>query len=161
MPTRARRTALVTLALLVAAASASAEVPRHVLHTFLPDGPKTPRGMVAGSDGNFYVFDSWTVFRMSAEGEPLVLHTFPTTAEECCIDSLVEANGIVYGVRQISVGTTRSSVFSVHTDGSGYAVLHSFDETTDGIFPEPLVGAPDGMLFGVLERYGTGGRPAI
>jgi len=104
-----------------------------------------PAGLMEASDGALYgttsqggTDDAGTVFKLSKDGSGYtVLHRFASDVGDRWFPGmhLVEGNdGTLYGTTEIG-GIRRTSgiyvsygtIFKLNKDGSGYAVLHSFD----------------------------------
>jgi len=68
----------------------------------------------------------------------------------------------LYGSGYYAATGTYGGVFRIHTDGTGYEVLHTFSVSTDGAnpFTSPIVGN-DGNLYGTTSFGGTYGYGTI
>ena len=78
------------------------------------------------------------------------------------------SGGVVYGVTQNAGGQSRGSVFAVHTDGSGFTNLHTFNTLTgpintnsDGANPWGGLIVAGGVLYGTAPNGGTGGAGTV
>ena len=107
------------------------------------------------------------VFKMDTNGAiETVLHSFlPSGGDgQYPFGGLVQGpDGTLYGVTQQGGSTSSGgssgygTVFKIGPDGSGYAILHSFDPAVggDGDYPWPgLVIGNDGALYGTADRGG-------
>src|SRR5712692_9633839 len=103
---------------------------------------------------------------MAPDGGFAVMHSFTGGAEDGQYPaaSLIQApDGTLYGTTQIggvgpcAVGGGCGTVFQIAPDGSGYAVLHRFtNSTTDGSQPlAGLIQGPYGMLYGTTVIGGS------
>ncbi len=63
------------------------------------------------------------------------------------------SDGALYGTSGQGGSFSGGTVFKVNSDGSGYAVLHSFSDT-DGWLPGELVQGSDGALYGACQFGG-------
>jgi len=153
-----KKIALLTLiALFLLAAPARAQI--SLLHEFAGgtgDG-KWPYGSLLMSGSTLYGMtqfggseDSGTVFKMQADGSGFtVLHEFAWAAGDGNgpMGSLILSGSTLYGMTRFG-GTSGSgfgTIFKIDTDGTGFALLHSF-----------VGGADDGKYpIGTLTLYGT------
>jgi uncharacterized repeat protein (TIGR03803 family) len=136
-----------------------------VVHTFDNTSGANPfAGLVQGSDGAFYGTTehgniSGTVFKVSADGSAFsVLHSFDSGG-----NGAVPSAGLIQGSDGAFYGTTQyggaaggyGTVSKVSADGSGFAVLHSFDYT-NGSYPQAgVVQGSDGAFYGTTLAGGT------
>jgi uncharacterized repeat protein (TIGR03803 family) len=67
---------------------------------------------------------------------------------------------IVYGATQSGGAGGDGVLFSVHTDGTGFTLLHQF-AGADGSFPRALAAGPGGMVFGIAEIGGSNGEGVL
>jgi uncharacterized repeat protein (TIGR03803 family) len=74
-----------------------------------------------------------TVFAVSPDGNDFnVLHAFTNNPDGAYLrGGLILADDVLYGTTWIGGSNGKGTVFSVHTDGTGYQVLHSF--LTNGV----------------------------
>ncbi len=115
-----------------------------------------------GANGPFY---GGTVFRVSTTGSHYrVLHSFGKGDDGYCpYASLVDVNGILYGMTLSGGANQRGTVFSISTSGAKYRVLHSFGESSqDGASPfgTGLVDV-NGKLYGTTTGGGVYGEGTI
>ena len=140
-----------------------------ILHTFVPasgDGAQ-PGGLIQGSDGKLYGTTSQNgngkVFKLNTDGTGYtILYNFQGPAGNDGWDptgTLIQgADGVLYGTTFEFASSVAGSVFKLNTDGTGYAVLHLFSQTDDGVGAiSGLVQGTDGKLYGTAE---LGGLPA-
>jgi len=164
----------------LAASSAYAQPGYAILYNFCPtagcetDGLQPFAGLIQASDGTLYGTTRFgglghrgTVFQLAPDGSGFaLLHSFTGGADdgERPIAGLVQGpDGTLYGTTQIggvgpcAVGGGCGTVFQIAPDGSGYAVLHRFtNSTTDGSQPlAGLIQGPDGMLYGTTVIGGS------
>jgi uncharacterized repeat protein (TIGR03803 family) len=155
-----------------------------VLHHFngAPGDGANPRaGVIQATDGNFYGttrdgggadtglicngIGCGTVFQMTAEGTVTVVHAFAGSDAVGAPHpdaSLVQAgDGFLYGTTVFGGGAGCEGIgcgtmFRVATDGSGFAVLHTFlGGPGDGAHPAAtLLLATDGFLYGTTRAGG-------
>ena len=130
--------------------------------------PRSP--LVKGSDGKFYgttfagtTEDAGTVFTLNSDGSGYVVlrHFTGAGGDGSGPVALVEgSDGVLYGTTEHG-GTgfcSGGTIFRLNKNGSGYAVLRSFDGCGDAIAHPPLsvVQGSDGALYGTTS---TGGVP--
>jgi uncharacterized repeat protein (TIGR03803 family) len=156
-----------------------------VLHSF--NGPtdgafpvaallQTADGMLYGTTQSAGVtgghFGAGTVFQMAPDGSGFnVLYTFAGGADGgLVLAGLIQgSDGMLYGTTAVGGGfqTCAASgcgtIFTIGTDGSGYAILHSFTGTaTDGGIPVGgLIQTSDGTLYGTTSGSGANGAGTI
>jgi uncharacterized repeat protein (TIGR03803 family) len=138
---------------------------------FYYDYTSGPKGLVRGSDGNFYGTtvgreDAGTVFKISAAGALTRLYSFTGGNDGAYpYAALVQgSNGNFYGTT-LTGGTNGGygTVFKISADGA-LTTLHSFSGRPDGAYPHAkLVQGGDGYFYGVTsgvnpygENYGSG-----
>jgi uncharacterized repeat protein (TIGR03803 family) len=140
-----------------------------VLHHFAArdDGYAPKSGLLEGPDGVLFGTTKrsadpsyGTVFRIHSSGRGhAILHAFAGES----YDGRSPAGGLVRGADGALYGTTRSggrndsgTVFQLNPDGTGYTILHDFDQSDGGGFwPEDdLVQGTDGAFYGTTTRGG-------
>ncbi|HWI58823.1 MAG TPA: choice-of-anchor tandem repeat GloVer-containing protein, partial [Bacillota bacterium] len=131
--------------------------------------------LVEGSDGILYGTTVWgggsanagTVFKLKKDGAGFtVLRAFTGTAGDGRnpYGSLCEASdGALYGTTYSGGASNKGAVFKLKKDGSGYAVLHSFSNSSgDGQNPYAgVVEGQDGALYGMTPTGGAGNRGIV
>jgi uncharacterized repeat protein (TIGR03803 family) len=126
-----------------------------VLYTF--DGTnRYPRGLVLGTDGNFYgttVGTSTglgTVFKMTPQGKITILHKFSGTDGSNPIGQLIQAtDGNFYGTTRTGGSGAQGVVYKI-TPAGVFTVLHNFANNSQGMTPiAGLVQATDGNFYGM------------
>lgn len=138
-----------------------------------PDGP-----LVQGSDGKLYGVaylgggsgcggsGCGTVYRLATDGSGYaVLHLFAGGSSDGSNPAgrlVFGKDGRVYGVAVRGAGSCSNgfgcgAVYAMAPDGSGYIVLHAFTGTSgDATYPESILQATDGNLYGVANLGGAG-----
>jgi len=142
-----------------------------VLHSFQGgtlDGSSPSEGVTLGGTNLFGTTFSGgsnnlgIVFSMVTNGASYsILHHFggPNTNSDGANPSgpLTLSGSTLYGITTAGGPTNAGTVFKINTDGSGYAVLHSFStNTTDGAYPQfgPLL-VTNSLIYGVTENGGS------
>ncbi len=165
---------LLTTALLLLAAPTQGQLSVRTLHSFMggTDGQQPYVGLVQGNDGALYGTTfmggkngAGVIFRVNPDGSSnTVLYDFPANG----IDpfGLANPSGVVQGADGALYGTTgfggasgNGTVFKINPDGTGFAVLYSFDPSFGGAY-EPTAGliqGRDGKLYGTTQ-YGGAAR---
>lgn len=142
-----------------------------ILHTFSStpgNGSRAFVGLVQGPDGTLYggtyfggSAGKGVVFSIQPDGSGFnLLHSFDGGAEGSVIIGTLalSADGWLYGTaNQGGDASGSGTVFRLRTDGSGFAVLHTFNGS-DGSNPRSrILLHPDGQLFGVTYGGGSSG----
>ena len=141
-----------------------------VLHTFgsnVYDGGSPVAGLTDGHDGYFYGTTSGgeaglgMVFKIAPDGSGFTdLHFFSTVGTGISLSGgdtplgpvLVGPGGVLYGTTCTGGDNGVGSVFTVRTDGTGFAVLYSFTGGADGGYPRAgLTAGGDGFLYGTTS----------
>lgn len=133
-----------------------------VLHRHQPDAA-TPRAhLVRDAAGNLYgttwrggTNDRGTVFRTRPDGTGYeLLHSFAggaTDGADPVSDLALDAAGNLYGTTEYGGTASWGTVFTIRTDGTGFALLRSFvGGASDGAFPWAGV-----VLDGAGNLFGT------
>ncbi len=147
-----------------------------LLHSFgnLPDGARPEAALLRGGDGRFYgtcayggISNSGTVFGIGSDGSGYsLIHSFgslPTDGASPFAGLVQGVDGTLYGTTYSGGSKQEGTVFEVKPDGSGYAVLHDFgDSSEDGGFPAAtLTRGADGTLYGTTLSGGTNGLGTV
>ena len=143
-----------------------------ILHDFQgSEGAQPDAALLQANDGNFYgttafggPYNTGTVFRITTAGTLTTLASFGGRTDGIQPEApLIQAtDGLLYGTTEYGGDTGGGTVFSVTTDGGGFATLHSFNGGgTDGANPlAPVVQAGNGILYGTTIFGGTRRRGA-
>jgi uncharacterized repeat protein (TIGR03803 family) len=125
----------------------------------------SPSSLVVGTDGALYgatlrggYNSAGTVFRLNPDGTGYnVLHGFGAGGDGANPGSLLQgADGNLYGVTAGGGTNGAGTVYTLRTDGSGYALLYQFNYLTDGAGgPQALAQGADGLLYGTAVSGGT------
>ena len=133
-----------------------------------PGGARYPSAWLTLADGVLYgVSAPWAdnggaVYRINTDGTGFaVLHTFlggPYNGEQP-FAPLVFVDGVLYGVTFNGGAGHEGTVYRVASNGTGFAVLHSFGpDPASGIGPQGRGLAYDaGVLYGITAGGGAGG----
>ena len=140
------------------------------LYRFCPqtgcaDGEGPDAGVVQATDGNLYGTTEWggaygdgTVFKVTPAGTLTTLHAFNDYDGYSPGGGLVQAtDGNFYGTTVGGGAKGSGTVFRITPSGT-LTTLHSFcsqTNCTDGYFPNGVVQASDGNLYGTTEYGGT------
>lgn len=145
-----------------------------VVHTFAGtpnDGDRPMAPVIFDSAGNLYgttysggPSNHGTIFKIDVHGTETLLHSFDggsggnLPAGGLTID---EATGDLYGVTQ-GGGTFGDGALYTLTANGTFTVLHSFDNTHDGEFPQwRMISDKQGNLYGVAPAGGTIGNGTL
>ena len=108
------------------------------------------------------IYGGGNVFRVDTDGQHFTnLFSFPAQsgantngANPNDLAGMVLSGNVLYGTTSVSGSGGQGTVFQLHTDGTGFKVLHSF-QYTDGSDPESLL-LSGGTLYG-MTSYGFQG----
>jgi len=145
------------------------------LHSFTGtdgDGAEPKAELLEGAGGALYgttfsggLGGGGTVFQLNADGSGYAgLYSFgtnnignPLTNGLSPAARLVQdTTGVLYGTTSSSEEGANGTLFSLHTDGSGYLALLWFEDGGTSGFPEYLsIGKSDGVLYGTLAVSGS------
>ncbi|HVM60691.1 MAG TPA: choice-of-anchor tandem repeat GloVer-containing protein [Verrucomicrobiae bacterium] len=162
---------LITLAstILLLAATANTQAQLTVLHTFAgppSDGSLPAFGSLAQNGSTLYgmtesggASDSGMVFRVNTDGSGFTtLHSFGSLRYDGSdpIGSLLLDGSTLYGMTYQGGSNSVGTVFKINTDGSGYAILHSFaGGASDGGGPVGSLISADSTLYGMTSYGGS------
>ena len=130
------------------------------------DGAIPYAALTEGSDGALYgnasqggTFGAGTVFRVNKDGGGFaVLKSFDSATDGASIGrGLTEgSDGALYGTTPYGGSYGYGTLFRMNKDGSGFAVLRSFDYGTDGGYSSAgLTEGSDGALYGTATSGGN------
>lgn len=143
-----------------------------VLRTFANNGldPQVPDALIPGSNGALYCLGNnggasyqGALFTINTNGTGYaLLYSFSQTGGDGANpygDLIQGRDGLLYGTTQQGGSGNEGTVFSIQTNGTGLALLHSFDATyTNGAQPNAAVlQAADGALYGTDLSGGASG----
>src|SRR5262249_30852671 len=139
-----------------------------ILHGFSKSGSAPIGSLVLDGLGNAYgtttqggLNDFGSVFRMKTDGSGFVLlHSFagaPADGRKPNAGLIIDSSGYLYGTTTSGgANNDLGTIFKIKTDGSGYAVLHSFGGVSDGKSPfASLILDSSGFLYGTTWGDGT------
>ena len=135
-----------------------------VLHTFLENGLRAPieasDGALYGTSGSFVQDGSWVVdvYKLNKNGTGFsVIHRFSDVdAYGLPQSGLVEGrDGALYGTACClytgTPGIDNAYAYKLNRDGSGFSVLHTFEDLTNGLTANWLTVGSDGALYGTTS----------
>ncbi len=139
-----------------------------IIHSFTNnlDGARPYAALMQGNDGALYgttyvggANNYGAAFRINLDGGGFqILHTFTNSPDGANpVGRLLQASdGMIYGTTEAGGDgvSPLGTVFKMSTNGSDYAVLHSFNfGGSDGILPEAgLIQGSDGALYGTAAN---------
>lgn len=122
-------------------------------------------GLLLGSDGKLYgttftggTGNAGTVFKINQDGTGFaVLKNFNTsTTGGGSYARLLEVDEVLYGTTYLGGSGDAGTVFKLNLDGTGFAVLKHFANTTTGGHPTAgVILGPDGALYGTAHHGGS------
>jgi uncharacterized repeat protein (TIGR03803 family) len=174
------------LALLAAGPVAALAQSTPAISTIVAFSGSQPGGApVRGPDGALYgttsvvtAFAGGLIYRAAADGSSMrtIYQLRITEAANPVAGLLLGSDGLLYGVTSsgpLTEGNTGGTVFRIAPDGSGFTVLHKFQNfasvnsagapvNADGANPESeLVEGNDGRLYGVTRAGGPNGTGVV
>lgn len=134
------------------------------------DGAQPFAGLIRGDDDALFGtttvggrYNLGTVFKVRADGTGYeVLHEFARHDGAGVFAGLAKApDGTLYGVTAYGGASNRGVAYRIGQDGSGFAVLHEFDDVTGAEPQATLLWGPDEALYGVTSVGGEHGRGVV
>jgi uncharacterized repeat protein (TIGR03803 family) len=129
-----------------------------VLHTFVENGLRAP---TEGSDGALYGTSGWRgayLYKLGRDGSGFdVIHDFTGGGAYGLPQSgpVAGRDGALYGTASwLDTGAPGGSVpyaYKLNQDGTGFRVLHTFEDLTNDLAVNSLSAASDGMLYGTTS----------
>jgi uncharacterized repeat protein (TIGR03803 family) len=96
------------------------------------------------------------IFRIKKDGtgyeELHLFNVLPNDGESPRTTPFIASNGKLYGTTYFGGNDNYGIIYSMDITGSNYAILKSFQDTTDGSYPTALIQASDGLLYGATYR---------
>jgi len=146
----------------------------NLLHEFAGganDGKK-PYGSLILSGSTLYGMshfgggsDLGTIFKIQTDGSGFaLLHEFAGGAADggYPYGSLIFSGSTLYGMTEYGGASTYGTIFKMQTDGSGFALLHSFAAgTADGAEPCGSLIISGSILYGMTPYYGANTKGTI
>jgi uncharacterized repeat protein (TIGR03803 family) len=142
-----------------------------ILHSFstsVGDGLRPWASLTLDASGNLYGTTTYggsnnagTVFQVKTDGTGFrILHSFISGDASGAYPEaalLLAGTGSLYGTTNSGGSVNRGTIFTIKTDGSGFAVRHTFaGYPGDGEHPvSPLIADSSGTLFGATPGGGT------
>jgi uncharacterized repeat protein (TIGR03803 family) len=131
-------------------------------------------GSLAQANGAFYgvtqtggANNLGTIFKQNADGTGYaVLYSFTGTASgdgrHPLYTTLAASGNTLYGMTFGGGAAGFGTVFKINTDGTGYAVIHSFaGDAADGRTPFGSLTIVGGVLYGMTDGGGTAGQGTV
>ena len=137
-----------------------------VLHDFagVPTDGAIPQGGMVTDGSRIYgvaaeggQFISGILYSMNTDGSSYtVLHEFGNAADgDSPVGGLALDGGTLYGVTRGGGAAGNGTVFSIKTNGTGYAVLYPFLGAPDGSVPQGPPVVAGGVIYGLTDEGGT------
>lgn len=117
--------------------------------------------LIEGSDFLFYGVTDSSIFSLNSDGSSLQeVHTFTNAVTPSGI--MEGSDGKLYGSALRGGSNNQGMVFRLNKDGGQYQVIYSFVAPTGTlVFPNPLLEAGDGYLYGTTYRAGGASEGTI
>ncbi len=142
------------------------------LHSFTAgsDGGLPVAGLIKDSSGTTLYgtariggSGSGTIFALGTNGLGFTnLHSFTSASDGADPQAgLVLSGNTLYGTALAGGSSGKGTVFSVHTDGTGFTNLHSFTSATDGENPQASLVLLGNTLYGTAQGGGSGSRGTV
>jgi uncharacterized repeat protein (TIGR03803 family) len=125
-----------------------------MLHLLGDPGPTAYSALVEGDDGMLYGMNTTGVFKLNKDGSGFgLLHGVETAADgDFPLAGLLEGtDGALYGTTSPGGTNGSGTVFKLNKDGSGYQILHNFNNDDLGTPRARLIEASDGRLYGTTS----------
>lgn len=130
----------------------------HAFNTGIANDGKNPSGRITLAGGYLYGTtrqggdnDLGTIFRIKTDGTGYsILYSFSLTSGHTPQSGVIlAANGNLYGVTQEGGDNQQGTLFSIKTDGTTFAKLHSFNIAEEALPYGGLLQASDNALYGM------------
>lgn len=141
-----------------------------VLHNFnTTDGQFPYGGLTLGPDGDFYgttysgggSFNGGVIFKVTAEGNLTVLHTFaPGEGVESLAPPVLGEDGNLYGTTRAGGAFAHGSVYRISPSGQ-FKTIHSFDFVHGAVPIAPLTLGSDENFYGTTWEGGKVGTGTV
>jgi RHS repeat-associated protein len=136
------------------------------------DGYNPEAGLIEGSDGRLYgtasqggINGNGTVFAINKDGTGFTtLHSFNGTGDGGApYAGLVQgADGRLYGAANSGGTNGNGTIFTIETNGTGYATLHNLSGPADGSNPQAtLIQGSDLRLYGTTQNGGANNNGTV
>ena len=134
-----------------------------------PTGSLTLSGSkLYGMSGNGGISDNGTLFSINTDGTGFsLIHSFTGSSSDGATPygSLTLTGSKFYGFTNMGGSSNAGMIFSLNTDGTGYAPIRSFTGgASDGAYPyysDPALSADGSKLFGITFAGGTANQGAV
>jgi uncharacterized repeat protein (TIGR03803 family) len=127
--------------------------------------PTISGGVLYGMTTQGGTANKGVIYRMNPDGTSLqVLHSFTgstTDGDGSSPSALVVSGGVIYGMTPSGGAAGQGVVFKMNTDGTGFALLHSFTATGDGYGPTGGLTLVGSTLYGMTRQGGTNGLGTV
>ncbi|MBX3733241.1 MAG: tandem-95 repeat protein [Verrucomicrobiae bacterium] len=126
------------------------------------DGGLPYAGLIEGSDGALYgttseggFHDAGTIFRVQPDGSGFLVlrHLNPPVDGSRMLGALLEgSDGVLYGTASAGGVLGNGTVFRLHRNGTGFAVLHHLRGFEGRAPSAALIEGSDGVLYGTIRE---------
>ncbi len=152
--------------LFVLSLTASLQAKINLLHSFAgaTDG-EYPQGSLMAIGSTLYGMTAWggsggggTIFKIKTDGTGFaLLHSFAGAAADGAdpAGSLIAIGSTLYGMTSDGGTNDLGTIFRIKTNGTGFALLHSFAGAAGGEWPNGSLIAIGSTLYGMTEEGGT------
>jgi uncharacterized repeat protein (TIGR03803 family) len=140
------------------------------LHSFSGADGNAPYGDLVLSGNTLYGTTTYggsssigTVFAVNTDGSGFsVLHNFTGISDgDIPYGSLVVSSNTLYGMTGYGGSSGAGTAFSVHTDGSAFAVLHNFKNSGDGGYAQAGLALWGNTFYGMTTEGGSAGDGTV
>ena len=104
-----------------------------------------------------------TAFTLNSDGTGYtVLHNFGSGSDGVSPqDALTLSGSTLYGMTAGGGSSGLGALFTINTNGTGYAILHSFGNGSDGVSPQGALTLSGSALYGMTRGGGSSGLGAL
>ena len=127
------------------------------VHNFVGSEGSNPTSILLESNNRIWgLIDNYIFNITSDDYQYTTVHTMDGSA----LGGLIEAGGKLWGMTRTGGGENSGTIFSIETDGTGFTIIHEFDQT-NGSTPRGELLHYDNKLWGTTAGGGENGHGVL